>query len=165
MWGWWAKGRPDFPCLLWCSERGWSAAVVEPECASADGYELSEWRRRIDLLERALQGAPGPHPSLGMLELQLVLSPNEHGAREALLWGIVHLRAAQQRAIRGAPPKREEDGRSVGTWVDGELTRLGLTPTMFKARSAGRVGTNHRTPTAESPGQQPAPAHRSTGLS
>lgn len=108
VWGWWADNQPPLPCLLWVSERGWSATVVEPDALDSEGYERAFWSHRVNLLDIALACALGPYPTLDELEEQIAIEGafgfGERGDRlqAAVHWGIVQLRAAQ--SARGACP-------------------------------------------------------------
>lgn len=133
VWGWWTKTDPALPCLLWSGPRGWSITVVEPDEIGAPGYELAHWSHRVKLLDLAFANALGPHRTLDLLELYvaadttLALGPDGPGIREALIWGMVQLRAA--RAQTGG---RIEG--SVSGAVDDELAQHELSPTFAKPR-------------------------------
>jgi hypothetical protein len=143
-WGWWANSDRQLPCLLWCSERGWFATVVRPDEIGAPGYELCLWSHRIKLLDLALANALGPRPSLGVLELNLLLGACRTPTTEAMLWGIVQLRAAHQRAGRTSMRRHEGTSRALAGKFDDELARHGLLPTSFKKGIPGRRPMKHR---------------------
>lgn len=138
VWGWWGNPGRELPCLLWCSSRGWFATVVPAEHAGAPGYELPHWSHRIKLLDRALAQAIGPHASLGLLELHLLLGSYGTALKDAVLWGIVQLRAAHQRTGRSGTHRHNDDPPGTAARVDEELARHGLAPTMFKKRITTR---------------------------
>lgn len=138
VWGWWADAEPAVPCLLWASERGWSATVVEPAELDGAGYERAFWSHRIVLLDLSLANALGPCSTLEELELK-VAAEGSFGfgtwavqLRSAVLWGILQLRAARAQGRRTTP----EDGplvQGARCSVDDELARHGLVPTLAKA--------------------------------
>lgn len=144
VWGWWTNSDRELPCLLWCSERGWFATVVEPDGIDEPGYELSFWSHRVKLLDLALANALGPHPTLGLLELHvaadstLVLGPYGSAVREALLWGIFQLRAARQGSRQcnvTAGGDRPATSTAAGM-VDEELAQHALIPSLAKKRNS-----------------------------
>lgn len=138
VWGWWGNAQRELPSLLWCSERGWFATVVQPDDADAPGYELPHWSHRINLLEKALANAMGPHPSLGLLELHLLLGSYRAAIKDAVLWGILQLRAAHHRTGRSANHRYDDDAHPTPARIDEELTHHGLAPTVFKKRNNTR---------------------------
>lgn len=142
VWGWWSPEEPGTACLLWRGDRGWCAAVVEPDEPHSPGYELAFWSHRIKLLDLALANALGPYATLGQLELhvaadaRLELGPHGSTIREAMLWGIVQLRAArsQRRPTEENRPDKPATGTQSGV-VDEELVQHGLAPTFPKRRA------------------------------
>lgn len=142
VWAWWSRGEPAIPCLLWCSEPGWSATVVEPDNLGSPGYELGFWSHRIKLLDLALANGLGPYPTLGELELQVsvdgVFGEGPDGSRlqDAMLWGIRQLRAARSQSTSTAAgcPTLVAAGGQGGGVVDEELVRHGLVPSLAKPR-------------------------------
>jgi hypothetical protein len=129
VWGWWTATAPRLACLLWSSERGWSATVVEPAEVGAPGYELAHWSHRIQLLDLALANAVGPHATLGLLELHVALdatlglSPFGSVPVDSLTWGIARLRTGgpgldgQAVASATLPPTDGEESRIHTSWV------------------------------------------------
>jgi hypothetical protein len=142
VWGWWTADDPARPCVLWCGPRGWSVAVVEPDVFDSHGYELVLWAHRIKLLDLALANAVGPYRRLAELELHVAseagfgVGPHASSVREAVLWGILHLRAARARRPDQAVAERRapEAGSVQGGVVDEELARHALVPSLAKAR-------------------------------
>jgi hypothetical protein len=141
VWGWWADAESPIPCLLWASERGWSATVVEPCALDSEGYERPFWAHRVNLLDLALANAIGPVPTLEQLELNVAADDSfgfgvlAQRLRSAVLWGILQQRAARMRGVRfGAGPACPEGTAITGCSVDEELTRLALVPTLVKRR-------------------------------
>jgi len=142
VWGWWTVGAPARPCVLWCGQRGWSVAVVEPDVFDSQGYELALWAHRIKLLDLALANAVGPHRRLAELELHVAsepsfgVGPHASSVRDAVLWGILQLRAALARRPDQAVAERQAPASEStrGGVVDEELARHGLVPTLAKAR-------------------------------
>ena len=141
VWGWWADAQPvqrPLPCMLWASERGWSATVVEPGELDGAGYERAFWSHRIGLIDLCLANALGPFPTLEELELN-VAAEGSFGfgtwaaqIRSAVLWGILQLRAARAQSRR-TPPDEAPLVPGVSCSVDDELARHGLVPTLAKA--------------------------------
>lgn len=141
VWGWWTRTTPRVPCLLWSSERGWSATAVEPTEIDGPGYELPHWSHRIRLLDTALANSVGPHLTLALLELYIAsdstlpLGPLGAPIPEALQWGIAGLRSA-----RAHPHNLHAVGTTLATsgpntpagTVDAELVRHALVPTLAK---------------------------------
>jgi hypothetical protein len=145
VWGWWTRGTPARPCLLWSGGRGWGATVVEPEVDGADGFERASWSRRIRMLDRALEYACGPYPSLEELEVQVPsagLDLGRGGGELAggLLWGVRRLRAAH--LTDRSTDSSTKHGFLLEAWIDGtvdeELARHALIPTLAKARLHSR---------------------------
>ena len=138
--GWWTRGRPARPCLLWSAARGWGATAVAPEVVGADGYERVFWSHRVKLLDLALARAMGPYPTLQELELQVPsagFGPGQDGGEllEGLLWGVRLLRGAH-RMDRGAdsrPWRTVRRDAGIEGEVDEELARHALIPTLGKA--------------------------------
>jgi hypothetical protein len=149
VWGWWTPDKPALPCLLWHSERGWSATVVEPDALDSLGYERVFWSHRIKLLDLALANALGPYRSLADLEMHAAadasFGPESRGSdvKAVVLWGILQLRSAPTRreghAPRGRRSVQQDEGTPAGV-VDEELTRHALSPTLAK----GRVGYHRK---------------------
>lgn len=145
VWGWWTPGERPFPCMLWSGERGWSASAVEPDEMDAPGYELAHWSHRIKLLDLAIANAIGPYRTLSLLELNVAadttlgLGPGGPVVRDALLWGIVQLRAARaaQRTAHARVSAKVADQALQGRHgtVDEELARYALVPTLAKPRT------------------------------
>ena len=189
VWGWWADTEPRLPCILWSSERGWSATVVEPDGIDAPGYELAYWSHRVKLLDLALANALGPFRTLTSLELHVagdttppILDPHAFHLREALLWGIVQLRAARvQEPYPGVAEVSLATVRGpVGAGrIDDELTKHALAPTIAKRRKSTRWDTHkdpavgalvralsrlrlvdHRTASADADGRKDGPFER-----
>lgn len=138
VWGWWALTAPrQLPCVMWCTERGWSVTAVEPDEIGSPGYELAHWSHRVKLLDLALANALGPHRNLGTLELYvaadstLQLGPFGPQLKDEMLWGIVQQRAARSRAAR-KPSASHRGATQVAGRVDAELARYALLPTLAK---------------------------------
>lgn len=154
VWGWWAA-TPDrqVPCILWCTDRGWSTTAVEPDEIGAPGYELAHWSHRIKLLDLALANAYGPHSSLGKLELHVAadtaLPLGQYGPviREAMLWGIVQLRAAYSRARRST--SKDIGAGPASDHVDLELARHALVPTFPKKTPNAKKRKVHKDPSLD----------------
>jgi len=172
MWGWWTAGEWPSPCMLWSGERGWSATVVEPDQVDGPGYELAHWSHRIKLLDLAIANAIGPYRSLSLLELNVAadttlgLGAGGPAVREALLWGIVQLRAA--RAQRTAPARAAGSQTDLGLYgghgtVDEELARYALVPTLAKPRTS-LSRTEHKDPSVTALVQALAEVRLSGGL-
>jgi len=155
VWGWWADTEPRLPCILWSSERGWSATVVEPDDIDGPGYEMAYWSHRVKLLDLALANALGPYRTLPALELHVagdttppILDPHGFQVRQALLWGIVQLRAAraQKQHTGVAEVWQIKIGESFQTAaIDDELRKHALAPTLAKRRK-GRRRDTHKDP-------------------
>ncbi|RNM12284.1 hypothetical protein [Nocardioides pocheonensis] len=157
VWGWWASSERKLPCLLWCSERGWFATVVEPDEIGAPGYELAFWSHRVRLLDLAFANALGPHPTLGVLELHVaadstvVLGPYGSAVREALLWGILQLRAARRGSRRRKMVASSDQAASLegASRVDEELAQHALVPWLVKRRSPSEVRPTSKDPAVD----------------
>jgi len=121
--------------------------VVEPDGIDAPGYEMRYWSHRVKLLDLALANAFGPCPTLATLELHVaadttppVLDPQGFYIREALLWGIIQLRAARAQVPRPGAPVGSmiKVGATFRAGVvDDELTKHALVPTLPKRRKKG----------------------------
>jgi len=142
VWGWWADaqepGQQPVPCVLWATERGWSATIVEAGELDGAGYERAFWSHRIGLIDLSLANALGPFPTLEELELN-VAAEGSFGfgtwavqLRSAVLWGILQLRAARAQGRRTTPDEVPLV-QGVSCSVDDELARHGLVPTLAKA--------------------------------
>lgn len=146
VWGWWSGGSRPLPCLLWSGERGWCATVVEPDDIDGPGYDVPFWSHRIKQIDLALANALGPFRSLTMLELYtaadttLALGPFGQVVKDALLWGIVQLRAARTHVDVHAVPATPPSKAAIlggGGFVDEELAVHALVPTLAKPRTFG----------------------------
>ena len=154
VWGWWTAGDPARPCVLWCGRRGWSVAVVEPDIFDSQGYELAVWAHRIKLLDLALANAVGPHRRLEELELHVAseasfgTGPHASAVRDAVLWGIIQLRAARARKPGQAAAgwRAPAAGSMRSGVVDEELARHALIPSLAKARIRHR---KHKDPAVD----------------
>jgi len=153
VWGWWTRGTPGRPCLLWSAARGWGATVVAPEVVGADGYERAYWSHRIKLLDVALARASGPSRTLQELELQVSsagfgLGRDGGELLVGLLWGVRMLRAAysMDRSAESRPWRTLPRDAGIEGEVDEELARHALIPTLAKvgsmqARAQSATGT------------------------
>jgi hypothetical protein len=144
VWGWWAAADPKIPCLLWASERGWSATIVEPGALDSEGYERVFWSHRINLLDLALANAIGPFPTLEDLEHNVAANGSFGSGSwamqltSAVLWGILQLRAAHA----GGQDSTSREAHAVEAIaasrcsVDEELARHALVPSLAKGPSS-----------------------------
>jgi len=140
VWGWWAQAEPPVPCMLWASDRGWSATVVEPGAFDSEGYERAFWSHRINLLDLALANAIGPFPTLDRLELNVAVD-SSFGAgawavqlTSSVLWGVHQLRDAHAggRASAAGASRPGMPITAARCAVDPELALHALVPTLAK---------------------------------
>jgi hypothetical protein len=175
VWGWWTRGRPARPCLLWCGERGWGAAVVDPQLLGLGPYEHASWPHRIRMLDRALATALGPYPTLDELERHIPSAGLDHGRDDcdisaAVSWGVRTLRAARMtnRRVGRRLPREFPLGAEIHGELDEELARHALIPTLAKAAPDATSASStrhsvHAVADGSRPSSDPRPSRRRPG--